>query len=1453
MIYFTPYNTLEIWGYNEFLDLKREWDSPEEGLYTNLREYIDPDSLPESNVTIEEFNTDTFALQYLSYPGLAYTIPMKGLNDPDSNEIMNGAKRFKTDGCKNGNTQRYKGTIKGNIKAWVNTNGNGSTDMDITGIYVELWDRDYGKNPDDFLGSGYTYSDLSDPDNLGLFSISVNVCQNFQGINQPEGGDLEVYVKIFARNDGERVRVRNRIGATIRGTSRRSNPFTWYYNNGNDNNQNMGAIHPGKDDTKLHLVHYAHQCLQFVNNNVPGLNLGGSGSKLEIMQLPFVNATFMLPGDVANAMKIDHNVMLYVLRDWVKFTGFSDLVLSNQDCIYRDFSDDEGENTPYHEFGHYLMWHLQHRWFNYQLPFRDHRLDINSFQEKLAWSEGWAEGFGQIMDIVTRDFDSEAGRDLGSRFDYESRIVDGDNPEIATNNVHRVNNFNSENTVTHGLLSEMNIASMMVDLFDGPENPNLINGVELHNDNGIWRSGRTDDLSLTFLQICHPLIDNPGPPTGPHNFPFITESVIQNVFEYGYVLINYLDCELKAETKEVFNENRISDFNPTNQGQIINSDAFSQYVTVNYPNYKIKKNKDTKRDELYFNENNDAEILVDVPTIGNNITFNYTGDLGTDAISDELTINSGTLSLNNTSLGMGFAPGSSVPSYSDIFIEVCNSVTVMNEGLIEVGDDGGTYNAWMLYKSGSSLSFVIPPGVTNPPGTLRINNNSKLVIEEGATLRIGPGTEIILDGPNAILEIRGTLILEDGASLAPVGGSNGLGFVRFNMPNIGNTETAANRIQFGNGSFIRFEGSSSSTKVMEVTDHFFWIVNSGSNNHFDVINGKIEMGEDAVLNLGVRCVFNHVKVEPMSGIGSFAGIYLWGHSYGLNDLTITGSSNGLNSFNNVGGLPLRINDLELQECGQGLLVDGRALILENPLIENGDNDYGIKVKGAHYPSKLTNPVISDVVVGTSYTGNSSSPLSMFSANYTVTGNAVEFDATSSLMSRCGTFTGDNTGYGFRVSSGANVVMANAFGQAGGGNVFFNAGAGKAFNQTIRIGGNPIYLNGGKNDLRFNSGGMALVGLTFWGVASNGDLAGGGNLWDNTSPYLPVSTQNYDLWYIPDPFPFFPPLFSRATITGVHETPSTYSRTAYCAGSTTGTGAGPGTALPTNPRTITYGAPFQNVKDVFEDILTRQYDSVQAVDIMPDWEIALTASEWNTTRTVTDYAYLNIGLAKMNELAGDYLVSDSAFLSNPDSTNGIFASVKNTINYWIARCDTASDLAAIQLLDYLKFQKAGLFCLVNDYSKAGVLYSDLASNADSNLIPLAEYWVCQIDRVQQILERGTDHMFLDSLPECTVAFPEEYPEPVAIKIPGNGKSITAVPLIRPNPVSSFLQLSLNGSEYDHIEITNSIGQRVYERTLSRQFNDWYIFDISELPEGLYTTTLYDSKQLNRFTQKIMIVR
>ncbi len=51
----------------------------------------------------------------------------------------------------------------------------------------------------------------------------------------------------------------------------------------------------------------------------------------------------------------------------------------------------------------------------------------------------------------------------------------------------------------------------------------------------------------------------------------------------------------------------------------------------------------------------------------------------------------------------------------------------------------------------------------------------------------------------------------------------------------------------------------------------------------------------------------------------------------------------------------------------------------------------------------------------------------------------------------------------------------------------------------------------------------------------------------------------------------------------------------------------------------------------------------------------------------------------------------------------------------------------------------------------------------------------------------------------------------------------------------------------------MGQRVYENTIIKLEKDDYTFDISSLSEGLYMVTLIDSKDLSKFTRKIVVAR
>ncbi len=49
MVYFTPYNTIEIWNLQDFQNLPRRWFTPIENPDTT-RIYIDPSNIPESNI-----------------------------------------------------------------------------------------------------------------------------------------------------------------------------------------------------------------------------------------------------------------------------------------------------------------------------------------------------------------------------------------------------------------------------------------------------------------------------------------------------------------------------------------------------------------------------------------------------------------------------------------------------------------------------------------------------------------------------------------------------------------------------------------------------------------------------------------------------------------------------------------------------------------------------------------------------------------------------------------------------------------------------------------------------------------------------------------------------------------------------------------------------------------------------------------------------------------------------------------------------------------------------------------------------------------------------------------------------------------------------------------------------------------------------------------------------------
>ena len=82
IVYFTPYNSVEVWNERDFGTVKRNWKAPTD---TPQRTFIHEDSIPVSTLP-DTFHADTpwkENIRDTTMQGLAYSVPMYPIH-PDS-------------------------------------------------------------------------------------------------------------------------------------------------------------------------------------------------------------------------------------------------------------------------------------------------------------------------------------------------------------------------------------------------------------------------------------------------------------------------------------------------------------------------------------------------------------------------------------------------------------------------------------------------------------------------------------------------------------------------------------------------------------------------------------------------------------------------------------------------------------------------------------------------------------------------------------------------------------------------------------------------------------------------------------------------------------------------------------------------------------------------------------------------------------------------------------------------------------------------------------------------------------------------------------------------------------------------------------------------------------------------------------------------------------------------
>lgn len=152
-VYFTPYNTVEVWNMQDFNRLPRVWENPLDTPPTRI--YVHPDSIPTStrpdlSTLTESWQTD---YQMCYVPGLPYMIEMEALH-PDTI----AARRYRdsveceqyindgTIGKKFMHGKRFIGEITGRLVAYYMNDLGNVVKIPIGGVKLEAYDRE-GSNP----------------------------------------------------------------------------------------------------------------------------------------------------------------------------------------------------------------------------------------------------------------------------------------------------------------------------------------------------------------------------------------------------------------------------------------------------------------------------------------------------------------------------------------------------------------------------------------------------------------------------------------------------------------------------------------------------------------------------------------------------------------------------------------------------------------------------------------------------------------------------------------------------------------------------------------------------------------------------------------------------------------------------------------------------------------------------------------------------------------------------------------------------------------------------------------------------------------------------------------------------------------------------------------------------------------------------------------------------------
>ena len=360
-IYYTPYNTIEIWDLAEYNSIPRRWFDPCDNPNAQ-RKPIPQSSIPLSDITDwslyepsdenwTDWRIDNF--REVEVDGLAYAVLMQPIpNDSIAYYDAIGEDSIQI-------RSNFSGTVIGRITA---NKLEPNAQIGLAGLKVQLMEADsiFGKVIYQHFGTSYTNDN-------GYFVIPYNEFQ------LAEGGYVELYLKVFAKDNGTYKIVGN---SSLFGSQTKLIKIGSKSHNAGTITCNVDFSYSDDYDA-FRCVHWVRKGCEYFkyesNNFYSGIR---------------IKTNCNIDGAFSN-----------------------NYIYSQKPVLHIGNGRGRTETTPRHEFGHTAMYFLQNK--NMKIPYGVSGVNYHEYNLEntslLAFYEGWAEFVAAMLDAVYYLEDNEYG------------------------------------------------------------------------------------------------------------------------------------------------------------------------------------------------------------------------------------------------------------------------------------------------------------------------------------------------------------------------------------------------------------------------------------------------------------------------------------------------------------------------------------------------------------------------------------------------------------------------------------------------------------------------------------------------------------------------------------------------------------------------------------------------------------------------------------------------------------------------------------------------------------------------------------------------------------------------------------------------------------------------------------------------------------------------------------